>query len=527
MDKISRFLKSHLNHQSSAYTSGAHTPMPAIPTNTPFPTSTDLYRHRKQRGVNLGSWFVLERWIAESPFRSAASPAQSDLDVARGADAKAVLEHHWDTWISESDWAWIVERGINTVRIPIGYYHLCGADSSVLQGTDFADLGHVFAGAWTRITNAIATANRYGLGVLIDLHAAPGKQNADSHSGTSLDPTFFANPHNMRHTTHILSVLLLHLTAFTHSQNPPLPNLVGIELLNEPQPQSRHHALQRWYVDTFRAMRTIDPAIPLYIGDVWMTDQYTDFLSGAAVDFVVLDHHLYRCFTPEDSSTPVTEHARALTDPNAWAPQMFARVSQKLQGAGCGLVVGEWSGGLNPGSLHGVDEDQGRRDYLHAQLQLYDRWCAGWFFWTYKKESGDKGWSFRDAVGAGVFPAWVGMRANNSVKDDPMRVNRRDSARDKALGEHTSFWSQYPGNYEHWRFSEGFLRGWEDAWIFFAQASQQYATSVPELGFKGPWAKRRAQDHAATKGNANLWEFEHGLAQGVDAARADFAEVYC
>lgn len=222
----------------------------------------------------------------------------------------------------------------------------------------------------------------------------------------------------MSHTIHVLSALLWHLTAFARSHNPPLPNLVGIELLNEPH---HHETLQTWYLDAFRALRAVDPTIPLYIGDVWMTDQYADFLSGAAREFAVIDHHLYRCFTQQDISTSVIEHTRVLSDPNEWTPQMFARVAQKLEGSGCAIIVGEWSGGLNPGSLQGIgNEDQARRQYIEAQLRLFDRWCAGWFFWTYKKEQkGDKGWSFRDAVEAGVFPGRVGLSPRRPFTDDP------------------------------------------------------------------------------------------------------------
>ncbi|PCH35019.1 glycoside hydrolase family 5 protein [Wolfiporia cocos MD-104 SS10] len=436
MRRISQFLKEHLNNRPEAA-------VPSILTDGPFPTEADFYRYRKQRGVNLGSWFVLERWIADGPFRAADSPAQSDLDVVRGTNAKAILEQHWDTWITQDDWEWIAQRGINTVRIPIGYYHICGADPSVLHNTDFANYGKVFEGAWRRITNAIAIAHQYGLGVLIDLHAAPGKQNADSHSGTSSpNPTFFTNEYNMKHTIHVLSVLLSQLTAFTQSHDPPLPNIVGIELLNEPQPQTRHHALEKWYLEAFRTLRAIDTEMPLYIGDVWMTDQYVDFLSGSATQFAVLDHHLYRCFTTQDISTPVAEHTRALTDPDQWAPQMFARVGQKLESAGCGIVIGEWSGGLNPGSLQDIEDgDQARRQYVEAQLQLYDRCCAGWFFWTYKKErGGDTGWSLKDAVQARAFPAWVGMRAIKPIGDAQNRDRdaSKDSARSRALG-------RYPG----------------------------------------------------------------------------------
>lgn len=66
-----------------------------------------------------GSWFVLERWIAETPFAQAAPPGQSDLDVAKGSHAKEILERHWDTWITNQDFEWLAARGINAVRIPV------------------------------------------------------------------------------------------------------------------------------------------------------------------------------------------------------------------------------------------------------------------------------------------------------------------------------------------------------------------------------------------------------------------------
>lgn len=69
-----------------------------------------------------GSWFVLERWITDAPFCNAVHPAQSDLDVARGKDAKAILENHWNTWVTEADWVWLRDHGFNAVRIPVCLY---------------------------------------------------------------------------------------------------------------------------------------------------------------------------------------------------------------------------------------------------------------------------------------------------------------------------------------------------------------------------------------------------------------------
>lgn len=242
----------------------------------------------------------------------------------------------------------------------------------------------------------------------------------------------------MDHTVHVLSVLVTQLNNFCRSFDPPLANVLGIELLNEPQQDS---SLERWYLDAIRAIRSLDPTIPIYIGDSWMTDQYAGFIEfhASTIPFTVLDHHLYRCFTQGDASTPAKQHILNLQDRNAGTPQMFARVSQKLQGAGSALVVGEWSGALNPGSLHGSgNEMDARRDYISAQLALYEEHCAGYFFWTYKKEhSGDKGWSLKDAVAGGVFPSRVGFGNRDAVlRGDPQRETRRNHACDQALGEY-------------------------------------------------------------------------------------------
>lgn len=283
----------------------------------------------------------------------------------------------------------------------------------------------------------------------VDLHAAPGKQNRDAHSGTSSPEPQFFKKKNMAHTARVLCSLLAHLSSFAQSQSPPLHNVVGVELINEPQPDNHNAELQKWYIDTANSLQKVDPRMPVYIGDAWRTDEYAGFIEANAqstTSTFILDHHLYRCFTQQDTSTPAWQHSKNLRDPQAGTPQLFARVTQKLEEAGGALIVGEWSGALNPGSLHGVtNEIEVRKDYIAAQLALYERYCAGYFFWTYKKEhAGDKGWSFRDAVGAGVFPSHVGTRsdqmrkANNNNNDSNMdtdRTKRRNEAKDKALSK--------------------------------------------------------------------------------------------
>ncbi|KAG1834880.1 glycoside hydrolase family 5 protein [Suillus variegatus] len=470
-----------------------------------------LYRYRKQRGVNLGSWFVLERWVSGSPFQGAAGSGQSDLDVAKGLHAKHVLEHHWDSWITSSDFEWLAARGINTVRIPIGYYHICALDPSILTRTDFDGLQHVFEGAWSRLVAAVVTAQSFGIGVLFDLHAAPGKQNKDSHSGTSSPViSFFNSRFNMQLAIRTLRILVTQLIAL-RAHGPVFDNIVGIQLLNEPHPSS-HQTLYDWYGEAIQEIRKIDSGFPIYISDCWMTDQYADFVAHlpSSLALTCIDYHLYRCFTSSDISTSAAQHTASLADRNAPFSQMFSRVSEKLAASGSGLIVGEWSGALNPGSLRGTtDEHQERASYIRAQLDLFELYCAGSFFWTYKKEwPGDQGWSFRDAVENGIFPEVVGMIPVKDYVGFSADINaRKVTARNVALGQHVSYWARFPSYYEHWRFEAGFDQGWVVAYDFFT-SDRAGQVAVSELGFKGCIAKRKAQDHIREYGRSNnIWEF--------------------
>jgi len=155
---------------------------------------------------------------------------------------------------------------------------------------------------------------------------------------------------------------------------------------------------------------------------------------------VALDHHLYRCFTDSDIHTSANEHARALRDR---MPDVFSRVAEKLGRVHGGLVVGEWSAALNPGSLMGEEDEV--KNYVSAQLELYERYCAGWYFWTYKKEQRpDAGWCLIDAVEAEVFPPKVGMTASKwPCGDERRREDVKEAMGRQAHGGYAGIRDRY------------------------------------------------------------------------------------
>ncbi len=150
----------------------------AVTATLPAPNVTlaTIYRYRRQQSVNLGSLFVLESWMVPSLFACAAQPAISELDVANGweGSARALLERHWDTWITEEDFQWMASIGINTIRLPLGYWHL---PTEHTTGTAYESVSHIYEGAWPRVIRTVSMAANHEIGVLIDLHGAPGSQN--------------------------------------------------------------------------------------------------------------------------------------------------------------------------------------------------------------------------------------------------------------------------------------------------------------------------------------------------------------
>ncbi len=80
--------------------------------------------------------------------------------------AQSLLEQHWGSWITESDFAQIAAAGLNHVRIPIGYW------AFVLQTGD-----PYVQGQTNYLATALGWARAHGLKVVLDLHGGEISSN--------------------------------------------------------------------------------------------------------------------------------------------------------------------------------------------------------------------------------------------------------------------------------------------------------------------------------------------------------------
>ncbi|KAF8575791.1 glycoside hydrolase family 5 protein [Ramaria rubella] len=381
-------------------------PTPAFP---PFnEAKASIFRYRQQQGVNLGSWFVHEQWMTPSLFTCASGKKLSELDIASGwvstTSARNLLERHWDTFITAEDFEYLASIGINTVRLPIGYWNL---GPLYCQNTPFEPVADVYQNSWARIVRTINMAASVSIGVLIDLHGAVGSQNGQPHSGISDGQTnLFTNSAYQTQTIAVLTFLTQQLALVN--------NVVGIQLLNEPLnvPQ-----LTDFYTRALTTVRATSPqaaTFPFYVHDGFDLQRFNQYIS-ARQDFVVQDHHSYFVFTPKDDAESPASHIQDITGSIG---QSLATASQSQRN---NLVVAEWSCALTPQSLaQAQDPEAAQKRFCEGQMEVYQNTTAGWSFWSYKKEgcSSDEGWCFKNAVGKtlpSTFFAYTGPTASATV----------------------------------------------------------------------------------------------------------------
>jgi aryl-phospho-beta-D-glucosidase BglC (GH1 family) len=151
----------------------------------------------KIRGVNLGGWLISEPWMLGEDewittmgcnnlplYQNSEFDCVAALTASKGkAAADAAFNGHYSRWITTDHIQQIHDAGLNTIRIPIGYWSLPSiVDSSEHFPT--MDLSY--------LDNIIAKADSLGMFVVIDLHGAPGAQKVqDPFTGQ----VSFANNH--------------------------------------------------------------------------------------------------------------------------------------------------------------------------------------------------------------------------------------------------------------------------------------------------------------------------------------------
>ncbi|KAJ2007611.1 hypothetical protein H4R26_000690 [Coemansia thaxteri] len=380
------------------------------------------------RGANIGGVFLIEPFIKPSlfdQFLSGSNPADIPVDewtfsAALGkAEARRQLEEHWDTFVTRDHLESLAENGINWIRIPIGYWAF-----NVTDDEPYVD------GQVPYIERLLEWSRDIGLKVELDLHGAPGSQNGYDNSGRRGTPEWLHSRVNVDRTLDVLSKM----TGLAAEWSDVVR---GIQILNEPS---------RWkwevkdifgfYNEAYDLVRGLAPDVYFMIHDTFLGPKEWPTLVAPRWTQALMDTHIYQMF----DNYMVTMNESAHID-------MVATMAEdivKFDRSSIGVVVGEFSAathdctkyinGLGRGSrwegtLQGVTDkplcpfancsctgDYGSnytefsghykrflRNYIDAQLDVYDQELVGWFFWNFRTEGAPE-WDYLLGVEQGWIP---------------------------------------------------------------------------------------------------------------------------
>ncbi|EPS42511.1 hypothetical protein H072_3516 [Dactylellina haptotyla CBS 200.50] len=374
---------------------------------------------QKVRGVNAGGWLVLEPWITPSLWaywnnNPGAGPVDEYHLCQRWGkvDCLRRLQRHWDTFMTQADFQKMAARGLNTVRIPIGYWAF-----TLLPGDPYVQ------GQQAYLDRAIGWARSAGLKVWIDLHGAPGSQNGFDNSGLR-DQINWQKGDTIGQTLGVLRQI-----ASKYSKAPYSDTVVVIELLNEPLgPNLDFTKLRQFYYDGFGNVRNYGSTW-IAISDAFKQVSQWNGILNSNTQKVLLDHHHYQVFSPgevsrsfdqqisvacgartetqgsRDKYVVVGEWSGAMTDCAKWLNgfNRYARYEGRFPGS---WWVGSCSGN-HWGDLTKMSwtQKQNLRKYIEAQILSWET-AAGWIFWTWKAEGGNMNddWNMSKLFDWGLIP---------------------------------------------------------------------------------------------------------------------------
>jgi len=323
------------------------------------------------RGVNLGGWLIVEKWMTPSVFQG--TEAIDEYTLSQTKAGRSAIKKHQKSFIQESDFQWLKDHEIEILRIPVGYW---------LFKTDENYVPHIHYLDW-----AMDMALKYDLEVLIDLHGLKGSQNGRDHSGQSGKAMWFQSESYRDE-----SITVLEGIARRYSNH---PKFWGIQLINEPFPKLFNFKLRSYYKEAAKRLAPI-----LKNTRIVFSDSFTPrLMSGVLRHFnkqpPVMDIHIYQPFRPWINFVSLDFFFK-------WLKQQ-KNLHMKLNKSQS-IIIGEWSGVIRHEDLIKIPEsehDDLTKRYIQAQLDVYDN-TEAWFYWSYKTE-GPGTWNYRSLVESGLI----------------------------------------------------------------------------------------------------------------------------
>jgi glucan 1,3-beta-glucosidase len=265
-------------------------------------------------GTNIGGWMVLEPWITPSLFYRFLGNTKSDgvgfdsytfCEALGPVEGNLVMRSHWEHFITEDLIKGLADREVKIARLPIGDW----------TTTPYGPYVGCMDGAAEKIRWFLDTAEKYGIKVLLDVHAIKDSQNGFDNSGQASNLTWDDETH-FKHWSHQsgnwLGTYNPETRAYDNINQEHIqwavdnvtnlmklygdhPAFYALEPANEPWEYSDIDALKDYYRRCREEVRKVNPDVLFVFHDAFWSNAsaWNDLFADDDMENVVLDTHKY------------------------------------------------------------------------------------------------------------------------------------------------------------------------------------------------------------------------------------------
>ncbi|PPR93650.1 hypothetical protein GOBAR_AA27019 [Gossypium barbadense] len=304
---------------------------------------------------------------------------EGEFQVTNGygpENAPQVMREHWRTFIVEKDFEFISQNGLNAVRIPVGWW----------IASDPTPPPPFVGGSLQALDNAFQWAKKYGLKVIIDLHAAPGSQNGWEHSGSrDSSQEWGKTDETITQTVAVID--------FLTSRYAKSPSLYAVELINEPlSPGATLSSVIEYYKAGYAPVhRHTSTAFVVMSNRLGPMEPRELFPMASGFKRSVIDVHYYNLFEDKFNNMTLQQNIDFVYNNRS------SQLNYVTTSNGPLTFVGEW---VAEWQVVGA----GKEDYqrlAEAQMEVYGRASFGWAYWTLKNVK--KHWSLEWMINNGYI----------------------------------------------------------------------------------------------------------------------------
>jgi len=347
-------------------------------------------------GVNLGGWLILEPGTAGelfAPYKHGHGEVSCEWELMKRLRADNAVDRLWkhrDSYITREGFQLIRDRGLNAVRLPLGYWTVLGpAPGEPYEGP-----------ALEYVDRAVAWAEEVGLQIILDLHGCPGGESADPPCGHQ-DRSWSWQRWRFNESLDALKALCLRYRG--------RKAVTGVEVCNEPSHTVPLGVLCTYYFAAVNVVRSsgmsadeVAVILPVFQRSA---AEFADAWNKMCQDSnVCFDFHYYHCFG------------------NVWNGMSLAESLRAVEGHVEELrrfpaMVGEWSLAIGDAARTAPglgSPDEVREIFGRLQGTAYRAASHGHFFWNYKDDAGaDWDWLRNPSIPHFceqpiTLPAWSG-----------------------------------------------------------------------------------------------------------------------